>query len=117
MRIAAKLGVAIGIVALLTFGVWFLGAIVATAYLSAIALGAAWILVCGVGLELAGRRRPALRWTVRGTLAVFAVVGAAALYWTTVRETVVDEEIVTGVPASRLAPSERGAVDPLAPQP
>jgi hypothetical protein len=117
MRLAAKLAVAIGVVVVLAFGVWFLGAIVATAYLSAIALGGAWILVCAVGLEIVARRRPALRWTVRGTVVAFAVVGAAALYWTTVRETVVDEQIVTGVPASKLAPSERGAIDPLAPQP
>lgn len=117
MRIATHTGVVVGILALLALGVWFLGAIVATAYVSAIALGAAWILVCAVALELATRRRPAWRWTVRGTLAVFAIVGAAGLYWTTVRETVVDEEIVTGVPASQLPASQRGGGDPLAPQP
>lgn len=112
-----KLAAAIGLVALLGAGVWVTGSIVATSTVGAMALGAGWLVACVLFAELVGRRRPELRRALRATLAVCAVAGLAGFYWTSVRETVVDEDIVTGVPASRLAPSERGPVDPLAPQP
>ena len=117
MKIAARLAAAFVLVALLAAGVWVTGSIVATSTVGAIALGAGWLVACAVTAELVGRRRTDLRRTLRATLAVCAIAGLAGFYWTTVRETVVDEDIVTGVPASQLAPSERGAIDPLAPQP
>ena len=116
MRIVTRLAAALALVALLAAGVWLTGSIVATSTVGAIALGAGWLVACAVTAELLARRRTDLRRTLRATLAVCAIAGLAGFYWTSVRETVVDEEIVTGVPASRLAPSQRGGTDPLAPQ-
>jgi len=117
MKIVARLAAALTLVALLTAGVWLTGAIVATSTVGAMALGAGWLIACAVLAELVSRRRTELRRTLRATLVVCVVAGLAGFYWTSVRETVVDEDIVTGVPASRLPASERPGADPLAPQP
>jgi hypothetical protein len=117
MKIVVKLVAALALVALLAAGVWLTGSIVATSTGGAIALGAGWLVACAVTAELVGRRRTDLRRTLRGTLAVCMIAGLAGFYCTPVRVRVVDVDIVTGVPASQLAPSERGSIDPLAPQP
>lgn len=113
MKLLAPPAVVVALVA----GVWFLGAVVAPTTVSAIALGGVWFAVCGVLCVLVARSRPELRLWLAGTLVACAVAGLAGLWWTTVRETEVDEPIVTGVPASKAPAEDLGGVDPLAPQP
>lgn len=113
MKLLAPLAVALTLVA----GVWFLGASVAPTTMSAIGLGLAWFVVCGAIAWRIGRARPALRWPLGGTLVACAALGMGGFWWTTIRETEVDEPVVTGVPASELPAGELGPVDPLAPQP
>jgi hypothetical protein len=117
MRLAAKLLTPPLVVATLVAGVWFLGAVVAPSTEAAIALGAAWFVACVVAAWFVGRARPELRWWLSGTLVTCALAGAAGFWLTTIRETEVNEPIVTGVPASKVPASELGTVDPLAPQP
>jgi len=98
MKLAGKLLAPPAVVVTLATGVWFLGAFVAPTTNSAIALGAGWFVVCAVIAWLVGRARSELRWWLTGTLVACAVAGLAGFWWTTVRETEVDEPIVTGVP-------------------
>ena len=105
------------VVVTLAVGLWFWSGVVAPGYWSTIGLGILWFVACSVLFGRLGKARPALRPWLRGTFLACAIAAAAGFYWTSVRDTVVDEDIVTGVPASRLAPSERGGIDPLAPQP
>ncbi len=112
--VVARIAAVIALVALLAVGIWFFGAVLATSTVAAIVLSGAWVVACAILAELAARRRPRLRWTLRGTLAVFAAASLFGFFWTSVRETVVDEPIVEGVPASKAPPPP---YDPLAPQP
>lgn len=114
-RAAARLGTVLGVLAALLLGGWFWGAVVAPGYWSAIAAIIAWFLAVGTLTARLARRAPGLRWALRGTYLVAAVAAVATGLLTSVRETTVDEPLVTGVPASRLAPSP-GAGDPLPPQ-
>ena len=70
--VVSRIAAAIALVALLAVGIWFFGAVLATSTVAAIALSGGWLVACAVLAELAARRRPRLRWTLRGTLAVFA---------------------------------------------
>jgi len=89
---------------------------VAPGYWSAIVLGTLWFVACSVLFGRLGKARPELRLALRATFLTCSALAIAGFYWTSVRDTVVDENVVEGVPASELprAPSE---VDPLAPQP
>jgi hypothetical protein len=105
------------VVVTLAAGLWFWSGVVAPGYWSTIGLGVLWFVACSVIFGRLGKARPDLRPWLRGTFLACAVAASVGFYWTSVRDTVVDEDIVTGVPASRLPPSERPATDPLAPQP
>ena len=104
------------VIVTLLAGTWFWGAVVAPGYYSAIGLVIAWFVLCSVFFGRIGKARPQLRWWLRGTFLACSVVSLAAFYFTSVRDTVVDEALPEAVPASQIA-SEPGAVDPLAPQP
>ncbi len=116
MSLAAKLLAPLFVVATLAVGLWFWSGVVAPGYWSTIVLGALWFVACSVLFGRIGKARPELRPWLRGTFLACSVAAVFAFYWTSVRDTVVDEEIVTGVPASQ-APAAAGAGDPLAPQP
>ena len=60
------------------------------------------------------KRQPQLRPWMRGTFLTCCVAAAFGFYWTSVRDTVVDERVVTGVPAGQAETAVAG--DPLAPQ-
>lgn len=96
-------------------GLWFWSGVVAPGYWSTIVLGALWFFACSVIFGRIGKARPELRWWLRGPFLACCAVAVFGFYWTSVRDTVVDEEIVTGVPASRAQAELEG--DPLAPQP
>lgn len=105
----------LAVVAALAAGVWFLGAVVAATTQAAILLGIAWFVVCCLVSVAIGRARPELRAWLAGTLVACAAAGTFGFWWTTIRETEVNETVATGIPASRVG--SLGTGDPLAPQP
>ena len=113
MSIAAKLLAPPLVVLTLAVGLWFWSGVVAPDYWSTIGLGVAWFVAASVLFGRVTKHRPELRWWVRGTFLACSAFAAGAFYWTSVRDTVVDEQIVQGVKASDLPPAK---VDPLAPQ-
>lgn len=116
MSHAPKLLAPLFVVVTLGAGLWFWSGVVAPGYWSAIVLGVAWFLACSVIFGRIGKARPALTPWVRGTFLACCAAAAFAFYWTAVRDTVVDEDVVTGVPASSAPKDALGADDPLAPQ-
>jgi len=117
MSLPAKLLAVPAVVVVLLAGLWFWSGVVAPGYWSTIALGVLWFVACSVIFGRVGKARPELRPWVRGTFLACSVAAVFAFYWTSVRDTVVDEDIVTGIPASRAPASATGGGDPLAPQP
>ena len=115
MSLAAKLLAVPLVVLTIAVGLWFWSGVVAPGYWSTIILGVLWFVACSVLFGRIGKARPELRPWVRGTFLACSVAAAFTFYWTSVRDTVVDEQVVTGVPASRAAAP--GGGDPLAPQP
>jgi len=116
MSLASRLLAAPFVVVTLVAGVWFWSGVVAPGYWSAIGLGVAWFVACSVLFGRIGKSRPPLRPWLRGTFLACSVVAIAGFWWTSIRETTVDERIVTGVAASDVPAAEIGAADPLAPQ-
>jgi hypothetical protein len=116
MSVLPKLLAPPAVIATLLLGTWFWGGVVAPGYFSAIALVAAWFVVCSVIFGRLGKARPGLRWPLRGTFLACSALSIAAFYWTSVRDTVVDEALPVGVPASQLPKPAAGEPDPLAPQ-
>ena len=115
MSLAVKLLAVPLVVLTIAAGLWFWSGVVAPGYWSTIVLGVLWFVACSVIFGRVGKARPELRPWVRGTFLACSVAAAFAFYWTSVRDTVVDEQVVTGVPASRAAaPMGR---DPLTAQP
>lgn len=118
MRLASKLLAPPLVVLTLAIGLWFWAGVVAPGYWSTIALGALWFVACSVLFGRVGKARPELRPWVRGTFLACCAVAVFGFYWTSIRDTVVDEQVVTGVPASAAgAGATQLAGDPLAPQP
>jgi hypothetical protein len=115
MSLAQKLLAPPLVVLTLAAGVWFWAGVVAPGYWSAIVLGTLWFVACSVIFGRVGRARPELRPWVRGTFLACCAAAVFGFYWTSVRDTVVDENVVTGVPASQARGEVSG--DPLAPQP
>ena len=62
------------------------------------------------------KTRPELRPWLRGTFLACSALAIVGFWWTSIRETEVNEQVVSGVPASELSKAELGANDPLAPQ-
>ncbi len=116
MRLAPKLLAPPLVVLTLATGLWFWAGVVAPGYWSTIALGALWFVACSVLFGRVGKARPELRPWVRGTFLACCAIAVFGFYWTSVRDTVVDEQVVTGVPASQAGTAQIER-DPLAPQP
>lgn len=114
-RVAPQLAAVVGVLVALAAGIWLWGAIVAPGFWSAIVLITAWFLVLGALTTRLGRRLPSLRLALRGTYLVAAVVTVLVGYLTSVRTTEVDEPLVTGTPASRVAPAPTTPGGPAAP--
>ncbi len=91
------------VVAVLLVGLWLVAGRIAGGYWTSIALGTAWFVVASIGFGRLTKPRPAFRPFVRGAFAATALAAVVAFYWTSIRETTVDEQLVTGVPASRVA--------------
>jgi hypothetical protein len=106
------------VVAILAVGVWFWSGVVAPGYWSAIVLGTLWFVACSVLFGRLGKARPELRVPLRATFLTCSVLAVFGFYWTSIRDTVVDEDVAVGVPVSKLPKAAASAtIDPLAPQP
>ncbi len=115
-RLAPRLLAPPVVVVTLAAGLWFWSGVVAPGYWSAIGLGILWFVACSMLFGRVGQARPELRPWVRGTFLACSVAAVFAFYWTSGRDTVVDEDVVMGVPASQAPKDALGEGDPLAPQ-
>jgi len=91
------------VVAVLVLGLWLVAGRIAGGYWTSIGLGAAWFVLASFGFGRLTKARPAFRPFVRGAFAATALAAVVAFYWTSVRETTIDEPVVTGVPAGGIA--------------
>src|SRR3954447_1961286 len=115
-----RIGIVLGVVAALLFGLWVASGLIAPTYLTSIIFGVVWFLLASVGLGKAVKNRPDLRWWVRGTFLATAVVCAVAFAWTSLRDETVDEDVAVGVPVSAAAGppvvAGKNPVKPIAPR-
>jgi Electron transfer DM13 len=100
------------VAAALATGVWIAGGIVTNDFRTSIALTTAWFTVSGGACLIVAWRAPAFRVPVLVTYVVVAAAIGGYLGLTTLRDRVVHERIVTGVPQS--APE---APEPATPRP
>jgi len=98
----------------LLIGLYVVARVIAPGYWSAIIGGVAWFLVASFALGRLTRARPELKLPVRATFLVTAAAVSFAFYWTSIRETTVDEKVVTGLPAAR-TPANPEPASPSAP--
>jgi hypothetical protein len=94
--------VALGVLVALLCGLWIAAGVLAPTYLTSIVFGIAWFLIASFLLGRAVKRRPELKWWVRGTFLATAAVCAAAFAWTSLRDKTVNEQVPVGVPASKV---------------
>src|SRR3954454_11610368 len=104
-RLPTRIGVALGVLVALLGGLWIASGLIAPTYLTSIVFGVVWFVLASVVLGKAVKRRPDLKWWVRGTFLATAVVCAAAFAWTSLRDETVNEKVATGVPQAALDPA------------
>ena len=93
----------------LALGLWFFGAIVAPGYTASIGLSIGWFVLAGLIIGRVAKRWPAVKTPMRATFAAVAAAAAFGFYWTSIRDDRVNEQVVTGVAASRAAPARPAA--------
>jgi hypothetical protein len=101
--LAARIGIALGVLVALLAGLWVASGLIAPTYLTSIVFGIVWFLLASVALGKAVKNRPDLKWWVRGTFLATAVVASAAFAWTSLRDETVNEDVPVGVPVSAAA--------------
>lgn len=100
--------------AVMLAGAWFvIGRLGPAHRYGQIALGAAFFVVASVVAGRIGKARGELRWPLRATVWTTVVVVLAGFWWTSLRDTVVDEQIAVAAPAAA-APAPRE--EPSAPR-
>jgi hypothetical protein len=111
--------VVLGVEVVLLAGLWVASGLIAPTYLTSIVFGVVWFLLASVILGKAAKGRPELRWTVRGTFLVTAVVVGALFAWTSLRDKTVNEDVVTAAPAAAppTATGKKGGKPAPAPAP
>ena len=80
-------------------GVWLTGGVISDDFRTSMALTAAWFVIAGGACVLAARRWRALAIPVLASFLVTAGATGAYLAATTLRDRVVDEDVITAVPA------------------
>ena len=78
----------------LAVGLWFWAGVVAPGYFASIGFGVTWFVFVSVVAGRVGKRVPAVRRVLRGTFLAVVAFTLAAFYWTSIRETRVDERLV-----------------------
>jgi hypothetical protein len=108
--------VAIAVAGVVASGAFVVVGLLAPGYYSSIGLGIGWFFVASFAIRRLTRRRPELRVWARGAFLLTAAAAAFAFWWTSIRETEVNERIATGTKASELRTQEgrdgRGARRP-----
>jgi hypothetical protein len=94
---------ALGVLVALLGGLWVASGLLAPTYLTSIIFGFAWFVIASFVLGRAVKRRPDLKWWVRGTFLATAALCTAAFAWTSLRDKTVNEAVPVGVPASAAA--------------
>jgi hypothetical protein len=107
-----RLGIVLGVLVALLGGLWVAAGLIAPTYLTSIVFGVVWFVLASVVLGKAVKRRPDLKWWVRGTFLATALACAAAFAWTSLRDDKVNERVVTGVPAASLPSAAEAALTP-----
>jgi hypothetical protein len=115
-QLPARVGIVIGVLVALLGGLWIAAGLLAPTYLTSIIFGVAWFLIASVVLGKAVKRRPDLKWWVRGAFLATAAACAAAFGWTSLRDKTVNEQLPVAVPASSLARKPAGAAAAAKPQ-
>jgi hypothetical protein len=95
--------VVLAVVMVLLGGLWIAAGLIAPTYLTSIIAGFVWFFLASFLLGRVTKRRPDLKWPVRGTFIVTAVAATAVFAWTSLRDETVHEKVVTGVPQSQAA--------------
>jgi hypothetical protein len=95
-------------------GAFVFAAVVTNNFAASSALVLGWFGVVGAGALVASRRWPGLRSTLAATFGAACVVALVGGYWTSVRDEVVNEAVVVGVPARDATPPSSPA-SPAAP--
>jgi hypothetical protein len=112
-----RIGIALGVLVALLGGLWIASGLIAPTYLTSIIFGVVWFLLASVILGKAVKRRPDLKWWVRGTFLATAVVASAAFAWTSLRDKTVNEKVAVGVPITAAAGPPIEADSPAAKKP
>jgi hypothetical protein len=104
-----RVGIVLGVLVALLGGLWIAAGLLAPTYLTSIVFGVLWFVLASVVLGKAVKRRPDLKWWVRGTFLATSAVCAAAFAWTSLRDDKVNEKVLKGVPAAALPPAPKKA--------
>jgi len=83
-------------------GVWLAGGVVTDSFRASMALVAVWYAAAGLGVLAIGIRHRALRAPLWAGYAITAAAVGGFLAWTTLRDTVVHERVLVGVPAAQV---------------
>jgi hypothetical protein len=84
-------------------GVWVAGGVITNSFRASMALVAIWYAAAGIGVLVLGLRRRSLRAPAWTGYALTAAAVAAFLAWTTLRDRVVHERVLVGVPVTQVA--------------
>jgi len=112
VSVALRLLVVPVVAAALAIGVWIAGGAVTNDFRVSIALTTAWFIVSGGVCLFVAWRAPAFRVPVLVTYVVVAAAIGGYLGLTTLRDRIVDERIVTGVPQRQSAAPAPGLAVP-----
>lgn len=99
------------LLAVLAGGAFVFAALVTNSFAFSSVLVLGWFGAVGAGALVASRRWPGLRSTLFATFGAACVVALVGGYWTSVRDEVVNETVVTGV----VAPPTAAGAPPAAP--
>ena len=107
-RAALHVVVPIAVVAALVGGVLFWSGVVFDDYYLSIGAGFAWFLVVAAVAGKLTKGRGSLRTVTRATVLTCSALSLVGFYWTSIRETEVNEDIVVGIAASEIAAAAGG---------
>jgi Electron transfer DM13 len=96
--------------AVILAGLWVFAGLVAPGYYTSIAFGVAWFVLASIAIGVVARRTPSLKWPLRATYLVIVLLVGGWTAWTTFTDDVVDEQVVTGAPATRAGAATSGNV-------